>query len=268
MTIPASPVRQVMLDHPHPGVARITLDNQTRRNALTRAMWDELIRIATGLRGDAGVRAVILRGAGGKAFSSGADITEFQAIRSDPAGYARYNQAIAGGMAAIDALPMPVIAQIDGACVGGGMALAAMCDLRFMDEGGRIGIPAGKLGVAYLPDWVKRITDIVGFAAAHEIFLTARTFPVETAARWQFAHAVLPVGHVAAHAEAEAVRLAGLAPLSLRAGKLAVRQSREFDDRRDWPSAWAACRRCDESEDYKRGVEAFLAGRPPRFEGN
>lgn len=268
MTDQIPPVQQVRLDHPGPGVARITIDNQTRRNALTQAMWDDLIRIALGLRDDPAVRAVILCGAGGRAFSSGADITEFQAIRSDPAGHARYNQAIAGGMAAIDALPMPVIAQIDGACVGGGMALAAMCDLRFMDEGGRIGIPAGKLGVAYLPDWVKRITDIVGVAAASEIFLTAQTFPVETAARWQFAHAVLPVGAVAAHAEAEAARLAGLAPLSLRAGKLAVRQSREFGDRRDWQAAWDACRRCDDSNDYKRGVEAFMAGRMPRFEGN
>lgn len=267
MTTQAIATRQVLLDHPHPGVARITIDNQARRNALTQAMWDELIRIASGLRDDTKVRVVILRGAGGKAFSSGADITEFQAIRNDAAGHARYNRAIAGGMQAINDLPMPVIAQIDGACVGGGMALAAMCDLRFMDQTGKIGIPAGKLGVAYLPDWVKRITDIVGFSAAHEIFLTARTFPVETAARWQFAHAILPAGQVAAHAEAEAIRLAGLAPLSLRAGKIAVRQSRAFDDRRDWPSAWEACRRCDESDDYRRGVEAFLAGRIPQFEG-
>lgn len=258
----------VWTERPNVATARIVIRNDRRRNALTLSMWRQLIAACRNLSGDRDVRVVILRGFGGDAFSSGADISEFESLRDDPQGYAAYNEAIAGGMAAVDALPMPVIAQIHGACVGGGMALAAMCDLRFMEEGGRIGIPAGKLGVAYLPDWVKRITDIVGMSAANEIFLTAKTFPVEAAYRWRFANAILPEGALSDHVEAEAARLAALAPLSLKAGKFAVRQSFEFGASRDWDRAWQMCRDCDASDDYRRGYEAFMAGKPARFQGN
>lgn len=258
----------VRIERPTPKIAQIVIRNDRRRNALTLSMWTQLIAACEALQNDPAIRVVILRGAGEAAFSAGADISEFQELRNNPEGFAAYNAAIAGGMAAIDALPMPVIAQIHGACVGGGMALAAMCDLRFMEEGGRIGIPAGKLGVAYLPDWVKRITDIVGLSAANEIFLTAKTFPVETAHRWQFAHAVLPLGALADHVEAEASRIAALAPLSLKAGKFAVRQSLEFEARRDWDRAWQLCRDCDASEDYRRGFAAFMSRKPAEFQGN
>lgn len=253
---------------PSDGVAEIVICNEARRNALTFAMWQDLARVTRELRADHSIRVVVLRGAGEVAFSAGADITEFEALRTDEAAVARYNAAIVAGMQGVRDLQVPVIAQIHGSCIGGGLALALMCDLRFMEEGGRIGIPAAKLGVAYQPDWVKRLVEVVGSGPAGQILYTAETFPIETVRGWNFATDVLAKGELAAHVDALKMRIARLSPLSLRASKISIRQSLAFEPDRDWQAALAATRACDRSADYGRGVAAYRAGTTPEFQGN
>lgn len=246
-------------------VATILVDNPKRANALTLAMWDELAAACRKVNETPAIRAVILRGAGERSFCAGADISEFLQLRSDPEAVIRYDQAIAGGLQAVRDIRAPVIAQIHGACVGGGMALALMTDLRLMESTGRIGIPAGKLGISYHPDWVRRLAEVIGTSRAADLLLTARMHPATTALDWGFATEVVEPQALAERAAALAASIARLAPLSLAASKAALKTGPRACSA-DELSAYA--RACNESADYRRGVEAYLAGEPAIFEGN
>ena len=259
---------KIHLQQLEPRIARIIIDNQPHRNALTLRMWRELSDVVRTIRADRAIRVVILRGAGTACFSSGADISEFRSLRDDRAGTAEYDAAIEGAMQALRDIEVPVLAQIHGTCVGGGVALALMCDLRYMEDRGGFGIPAGKLGIAYHPDWIKRLTDIVGPAAASEIFFTAEIHPAASAAAWGFANEIVPEGELEERVRAIAERTASLAPMTLRAAKAAILQSIEFDGRRNWDEALRLARACDASNDYRRGVEFYASHRSPRFEGD
>lgn len=259
---------KVALTFDTPQIARILIDNPAHRNALTLDMWRMLDACCAEIQANREVRVVILTGAGDAAFSSGADISEFLRIRTDPESTRTYDAAIEGAMRALRALDVPVVAEVRGVCVGGGVALALMCDLRIMADDARFGIPAGKLGIAYAPDWIRRLTEIVGPAAASEIFFTAHIYSAAKAAEWGFANELLPAAELSVRTGELARRIAGLAPMSLRAAKLAIRESCAFDSVRDWPAARRLAKACDESADYRRGVEAFLTGAAAKFEGN
>lgn len=252
------------LDWPFPDVARLTIDNPDHLNALTLAMWDELARNCRELCQSPAL-AVIIRGAGTKAFSTGADISEFPSLRQDAIAMEAYNRAITRAMAALRDLPLPVIAQLDGLCIGGGLALAAMADLRLAGAACRLGIPAGKLGIAYRPEWIDRIADLVGSGPVAEMLFTAGLFPAEDALRWGFVNRVVPAETLDAEITRLAVRIAGLAPLTHRATKAALAA------RAGHGSLAVADRHvsaCDDSQDYRRGIAAFAAGTRPIFEGN
>jgi enoyl-CoA hydratase len=248
-------------------VATLWLSQPAHHNALTFDMWNALHKAAARVAADSEIRVVVLRGRGGIAFSTGADISEFLELRNDAAMHARYNDAIAGGMRAIAELELPVVAAIEGLCVGGGVALALMCDLRIVNHSSTMTIPAGKLGVAYLPEWVRRLTLTVGPAAASEILLTAGRFDAATMLRWGFANEIVEDDAFEARLDRLVRGMAELAPLSLRASKVAIgaahpRQSADAARR-----VLDACTRCDESEDYHTGINAFLARERPHFSG-
>ncbi|MCI5074131.1 enoyl-CoA hydratase-related protein [Oricola sp.] len=252
----------------HPGGIRtITINNPGRRNALTRAMCIGLAQAADAVANDPAARVVILRGAGDSAFCSGADIGEFESLRATREQADEFNALIDAAFKGVLDLEVPVIAVIHGYCVGGGMALALMCDLRFMEPSGKIGIPAGKLGIAYSPDWLKRLVDVVGEHAAKRLMFTSELFTADVAARWDFATELVDKQELDATVAEVARRSAALAPLSLRAAKAAIRASTEVRDDDRWEKAHELARLCDESDDYRRGYQAFRDRTQPVFEG-
>jgi len=183
------------------GVGRITFDNQDRRNALTYEMWCGLPVVLDDFEGDDAVRVIVLAGAGGKAFSAGADISEFAKKRSGEDAVAIYNEAVAKATHALTGAKKPLIAQIDGFCVGGGLGVAMCCDLRIAAADSRFAVPAAKLGLGYKLDGLKILVDQVGPSAAKEIFFTARQFDAGEAYDMGLVNRVLPPGDVAAYVD-------------------------------------------------------------------
>ena len=159
----------------------ITFNNPARRNAVSMAMWEALGDIVGDYAADDAIRVIVLKGAGDKAFVSGADISEFEEKRSSPETTKAYHEVSAKANEALRHLGKPTIAMIRGFCIGGGVAVALGCDLRIAAEGSKFGVPAAKLGLGYEFDGVKRLVDLVGPAFAKEIFYTARQFDAEEA---------------------------------------------------------------------------------------
>jgi len=151
------------------GVGRITFDNQAKRNALTYEMWQGLPVVLDDFASDSAVRVIVLSGAGGKAFSAGADISQFEKQRSSGDTIAVYDQAVAKATNALVGARKPLIARIDGFCIGGGLGVAMCCDLRIAAADSRFGIPAAKLGLGYKLNGLKYLIDVVGPSAAMEI---------------------------------------------------------------------------------------------------
>src|SRR5213078_4355583 len=156
-------------------VATVVFNRPKVRNAISLAMWTELARVTEGLAKDDSVRAIVYRGAGREAFASGADISEFKEHRKDTATALRYNAQTSAAYTAIRACPKPTVAMIHGFCMGGAMAVAMACDLRFGAEGSRYGIPAAKLNILYGASAVAQLVDLVGPAYAKDILFSART---------------------------------------------------------------------------------------------
>src|SRR5262245_9366050 len=154
-------------------VARLTIDNPERRNAVSLEMWEAMERALVELEADAAVRVLVIAGAGGKAFASGADISRFERERSTPEQTEHYNAKTARLFARLEAFPRPTIAQIDGVCVGGGVALAVCCDLRFCGTRSLFAIPAARLGLGYGFESVQRLVRVIGPASAKEMLFTA-----------------------------------------------------------------------------------------------
>lgn len=248
------------------GVATIAIDNPAQRNAMTLAMWESLGDIVGRLAQRPDIRVLLLRGVGDAAFVSGADIKEFETVRSDPRQTARYNAAIARAQGALADIEKPVIAAIGGICYGGGIGLAAACDLRHAAEDARFCMPAARLGLGYDARGMRRLVQVIGAARASELFFTARVFDGIEAVRIGFAHAAHPRDRLMDEAAELARRIAALAPLTLRAAKLAIRHvsgdpgipADQVED------AVAACFR---SEDYREGRRAFEQKRKPVFTG-
>lgn len=249
------------------GIATIVFNRPAVRNALTLAMWTALPGIVEDLARDDAVRAVVLRGAGELAFASGADISEFEAVRRDRATAEAYNARTEAACAALVACPKPTVAMIHGACMGGAVALAMACDLRFAAETARFAIPAARLGIVYGLSAVRRLVGLVGPAAAKDILFSARVFDAREALALGFVDRVLPPEELAPYTYQYLGRVADNAPLTVRAAKLTVEAV--LEDGGASRAAWLQELQLQayESEDYREGTRAFLEKRPPRFRG-
>ena len=246
-------------------IATVTLNNPGRLNALDKAMWTRLGETMRQLSADDALRCVVVRGAGDKAFAAGADIAEFARERANSKQAKPYGNLIHETMQAVARCRHPTVALIQGACVGGGLEIAAMCDLRVAGQSSRFGIPVNKLGLTMAYGELMGLLALVGRAAALEILLEGRVFDAEEAYRKGLVNRVVPDGEVEEEAYAMAHRIADGAPLVNRWHKqfierLAVRAQLKPEE---WDEGFA----CFDTADYNEGVEAFLQKRKPRFEG-
>ncbi len=249
------------------GVGRITFNQPEKRNAMSVAMWAGMEAALDIFEKDAAVRCVVLTGAGDKAFVSGADISQFDKLRSDADAQKEYSRQTAGGRLRLATFPKPVIAEIRGFCMGGGLGIAMSCDIRIAAEGSQFGIPAAKLGIAYGFDMVRHLVSLVGPAHAHMILMTGERFDAKEAERVGLVNKVVPADALAGEVEALTATLARNAPLSLYANKRTVQAVLADRSDRDIAALNAAMAACFDSEDYKEGRRAFLEKRKPAFKG-
>ncbi|MBS0125019.1 enoyl-CoA hydratase/isomerase family protein [Aestuariicoccus sp. KMU-90] len=248
-------------------IARIIFNQPEKRNAVSLEMWEAVEEALERFAQDPSVRILILSGAGGKAFVSGADISKFESERASEEGVAKYNATTKRVYDNLEAFPKPTIAQIDGFCIGGGVALSLSCDIRICGQGSNFAIPAAKLGLGYGYPGIKRLVDVVGPSFAKEIFFTARRFDAEEARIMGLVNRVVEDGKVAEAAEETAKMIAANAPMTVSSVKFIVGEAVKGDSTRDLDECERRVKACFDSQDYIEGRRAFLEKRKANFVG-
>jgi enoyl-CoA hydratase/carnithine racemase len=256
-----------MAAHKDGAIGWITFDNPARRNAVSLEMWQALADIVADYAADEAIRVIVLKGAGDKAFVSGADISEFGEKRSSAQNSREYNETSLRAMTALQDVDKPTIAMIRGWCVGGGVALAVACDIRIASDDSGFAIPAAKLGLGYNFEGVRRLVQLVGPAFAREIFFTARKFTAAEAVAMGLVNRLVPAGELEASVREYAGTIAGNAPLTVASIKTLVAQALKDESARDMALCREVVDRCFASTDYVEGRTAFMEKRKPRFTG-
>jgi enoyl-CoA hydratase len=246
-------------------IATVVLNRPDKLNALTKPMWQELGAAMRDLSADDSVRCVVLRGAGGRSFAPGNDIAEFKTERSNFAQGKAYGAVLHAALGAIADCRHPTLALIEGICVGGGLEIAALCDLRLCGESSRFGVPINQLGLVMAHAELAALVQLAGRATALEMLLEGRVFGAREALDKRLVNRVVPDAEVEREAYATARRIAAGAPLAARWHKQFMRElaaGRPLTEaERDEGF------RCYDSEDFRIGVSAFLAKTRPEFVG-
>ena len=256
-----------ILQHVSDGVGVITFNNPEKRNAMSLEMWEGLGMALAELRDAPNVRVVILTGAGGKAFVSGADISQFEKERHNAQASEEYSRRSAAQRALLADYPKPTIACISGFCLGGGMLVAMLCDIRIAAEDSQFGIPAAKLGIAYGYDGLRHLVSLVGPSRARLIMYTGMRMDAAEAARIGLVDRILPGAELWDATMDIACAIAGNAPLSIQASRITIAQILKDPDKRDMKAIDAIGRACMDSEDFREGRRAFMEKRKPKFQG-
>jgi enoyl-CoA hydratase/carnithine racemase len=252
-------------DGGNPSIVTVTLNRPAKLNALTRGMWRDLGSTVARLSADDSVRCIVIRGAGEKAFSPGNDIAEFETDRSNKAQAIDYGHDMHATAQALADCRHPLVAQIHGICVGGGLEIAALCDLRICGEGSRFGAPIKNLGLVMAYAEMAPLVKLVGPSVALEILLEGRIFGAQEAKEKGLITRIVPDDQVAAEARAAAERIAEGAPLVARWHKKFAQ--RLADPRPLTDAERDECFDCFDTEDFRIGYAAFLAKRKPQFVG-
>jgi enoyl-CoA hydratase/carnithine racemase len=256
-----------MLARKDGAVAHMIFNNPERHNAVSMEMWEAAETILSDFNADADIRVIVLSGAGGKAFVSGADISKFEDERAGADAVKRYSEATARAYSNLYDSPKPTIAMIRGYCIGGGLGLAACCDLRFCTEGSRFGLPAARLGLGYSLSSIKRLVDVVGIATAKDICLSARRYDAAEARAMGLVHGILPDTELDSYVGEYAMKIAANAPLTIAAMKKIFVELVKNPADADLEACQIAVDRCFSSDDYAEGRRAFMEKREPQFKG-
>jgi enoyl-CoA hydratase/carnithine racemase len=249
------------------GVGIITFNNPEKRNAMSIEMWDGLGTALIELREDDNVRVVILTGAGDKAFMSGADISQFEKNRHNAQASEEYNRKSDAQRALLANYPKPTIACIRGFCLGGGMQMAMLADIRLAAHNSQFGIPAAKLGIAYGYDGLKNLVSLVGPSWARLILYTGMRIDSAEALRIGLVDRVIADDKLWDETLEIARTISGNAPLAIKAAKITIAQVLKDKDERDMGAIKAIGIACMDSEDFREGRQAFMEKRKPQFKG-
>jgi enoyl-CoA hydratase len=256
-----------MLARKEGGVGIVTFNNPERHNAVSLEMWDATKRILDAFAVDDEVRVVVLTGAGGKAFVSGADISKFGSERATLEATRAYDARTAAAFNSVYEFPKPTIAMIRGYCLGGGVGVASCCDLRICSDNSKFAVPAAKLGLGYGYAGLKRLVDIVGPSFAKEIFYTARQFDAQEAYAMGLVNRVVPADELESYVKSITDMICANAPLTIKAVKAAIGEALKDEGQRDVGRVNDMVEACFASRDYTEGRTAFMEKRKPVFTG-
>ena len=256
-----------MLSRKEGGVGIVTFNNPERHNAVSLEMWEATTSMLNGFASDNDIRVVVLTGAGGKAFVSGADISKFGSERATIEAVRAYNTKTDATYASIAEFPKPTIAMINGYCIGGGLGLATCCDLRICSDNSRFAVPAAKLGLGYGYTGLKRLVDVVGPSFAKEIFYTARQFDAEEARVMGLVNRVVPAAELETYVKGITDMISANAPLTIKAVKVTVGEIMKDESKKNIARSAEMVEQCFASRDYTEGRTAFMEKRKPVFTG-
>jgi enoyl-CoA hydratase/carnithine racemase len=261
------PVEDKLLAHRDGAVGHIVFNNPARHNAVSLEMWQRLQTLLTDFAVDPSLRVLVISGAGAKAFVSGADISKFESERASLEAVKHYNATSARAYDQLYEFPKPTIAKIQGYCIGGGMNLAACCDIRIAADNAQFGIPAARLGLGYGFTGVNRLARIIGITAATELFYTARRITAHEAHDMGLLNQIMPAAALDAKVAEWTGMIAENAPLTIAAIKQAALEIGKPAHERDLAKLDRMVDACFTSDDYVEGRRAFMEKRPPKFSG-
>jgi len=249
------------------GVGIVTFNNPEKRNAMSIEMWEGFGQALTELRDDDEVRVVILVGAGDKAFVSGADISQFEKARHNAAASEEYSKKSEAQRSLLGNFPKPTISCIRGFCLGGGMQVAMLTDIRIAAEDSQFGIPAAKLGIAYGYDGLRNLVSLVGPSWARLIMYTGMKIDSTEALRIGLVDRVIPTEQLLGETMLIATTISNNAPLAIKAAKITIAQVLKDPADRDMAAIKQIGMDCMDSEDFREGRQAFMEKRKPEFKG-
>lgn len=256
-----------MLSRVKDGVGYITFNNPEKHNAVSIEMWDALEQILDGFRSSKDIRVIVLNGAGGKAFVSGADISKFDKERSSKEAVLSYNKRTQKVYENLETFPKPTIAMIDGYCIGGGLNLAVCCDIRICSEKSKFAMPAAKLSLGYPFSSIKRLFDVMGPGMAKHFMFTAEKISASEALACGLVQKLVSEDNIDSYVKDYALNIANKAPLTIKAMKQIGIEISKNSDERDLLLCEKLASACFDSEDYKEGRKAFMEKRKPNFQG-
>ena len=256
-----------MLSRIEEGVGYITFNNPDKHNAVSIEMWDALEKILDNFRNSNKVRVIVLNGAGGKSFVSGADISKFDKERSSKEAVLSYNKRTQKVYELLESFPKPTIAMIDGYCIGGGLNLAVCCDIRICSEKSKFAMPAAKLSLGYPFSSIKRLFDVMGPGMAKHFMFTAEKISATEALACGLVQKLISEDSIDSYVKDYALTIANNAPLTIKAMKQIGIEILKNPDQRDLLLCEKLASACFDSEDYKEGRKAFMEKRKPNFKG-
>jgi enoyl-CoA hydratase len=256
-----------MLSRIEEGVGYITFNNPDKHNAVSIEMWDALEKILDNFKNSNKIRVIVLNGAGGKSFVSGADISKFDKERSSKEAVLSYNKRTQKVYELLESFPKPTIAMIDGYCIGGGLNLAVCCDIRICSEKSKFAMPAAKLSLGYPFSSIKRLFDVMGPGMAKHFMFTAEKISATEALACGLVQKLISEDSIDSYVKDYALTIANNAPLTIKAMKQIGIEILKNPDERDLLLCEKLASACFDSEDYKEGRKAFMEKRKPNFKG-